>query len=669
MDDANLKDKFFDSHIHLYNMSHAGFLAYINRLLLNQSISMEDILEKKFFTIIRGIFTSLNPLSRILFVAGSIILVLLPFTAGYFITTGIYTHYISDPSLLLLAAMGTCIAAEILLTAIILLIITALFNPILAKYTALAVNLLSITENDIASILLCLELDYIYVYLEYLKGKDQFMKIMETIRGKIKNREFDNQWKIEEYIYHHILKVKEKENPFCYKVGSLEIPRIILTPLMMDFRGKGYSGNGRIYYNLPPYKPIVDQVIDIFNGLKSYHQKSFFHLFEVYPFMGISPPYYDYNPGALIPIPGNLYDTTGEKIKNKLAQCFRKDKQEDCMLILENKIGIYKNVFLKDEEKAEKNEYIIIAIETITEKEKDDLLDAIDMPGKSRSEIELLIHTIYEESDKNSIQKLFYKYFGDYKSNDGLYDRFYQNYQYYFKNEAFDGNIDSLRSHFFSGLKLYPALGYDPWPCGDLSVENPGPGQILEQKKVEFIYNFCEAKQIPITVHCQNSSFSTIDKKTERKNTHPVKWKPILKKYPGLKLNFAHMGLVDEGPPPPSHQWTETIISFMKEKNSSGKSKYPNIYADFACKGRRKGNYDFYAFFSLLLEKYKKAGLFDIKKRILFGTDFPMQLYEDQSYKSYISCFFNAGKNNFSDRDKKLFYNINPARFIFNKNV
>jgi predicted TIM-barrel fold metal-dependent hydrolase len=193
--------------------------------------------------------------------------------------------------------------------------------------------------------------------------------------------------------------------------------------------------------------------------------------------------------------------------------------------------------------------------------------------------------------------------------------------------------------------------------------------QQQEQKKVEFIYNFCEVKQIPITVHCQNSSFGTIPKKIENKNTNPVKWKPILVKYPDLTLNFAHMGLVDKGPPPPIHEWADTIAGYMKKKTDENKPAYPNIYADFACKGRIKGSYDFYAFFSSLLKKYEDDGLPDIKNRIIFGSDFPMQLFEDCSYKTYISCFLGTKESNFSDQDKKLFYNINPAKFVFSKKV
>ena len=48
-----------------------------------------------------------------------------------------------------------------------------------------------------------------------------------------------------------------------------------------------------IHYKIPPSKPVVSQIKDVFNGIKYYRQKSKFNIFEIYPFMGINPKHYD----------------------------------------------------------------------------------------------------------------------------------------------------------------------------------------------------------------------------------------------------------------------------------------------------------------------------------------------------------------------------------------
>ena len=87
--------------------------------------------------------------------------------------------------------------------------------------------------------------------------------------------------------------LREEENPLL-KDGELQIGgsaynKIVLTPLMMDFGYKDIK-NPDIYYNKPSKKPIVEQVIDVFNGIKDYRSNS--TAFEIYPFLGLNTKNY-----------------------------------------------------------------------------------------------------------------------------------------------------------------------------------------------------------------------------------------------------------------------------------------------------------------------------------------------------------------------------------------
>jgi len=55
----------------------------------------------------------------------------------------------------------------------------------------------------------------------------------------------------------------------------------------------------------------------------------------------------------------------------------------------------------------------------------------------------------------------------------------------------FDGNIDDLGAHAFAGIKVYPPLGFDPWPEGDDEA----------MAKAKLVYETCNSKGIPITTH------------------------------------------------------------------------------------------------------------------------------------------------------------------------
>ncbi len=103
-----------------------------------------------------------------------------------------------------------------------------------------------------------------------------------------------------------------KENLHFGKSVSARYNKIVLCPLIIDF---GYKGMTKLdyFYNLPPAKPVINQVLDILNAIYFYYNYDIIlhpdkpekfklipslipkeeKLFEIYPFLGINTQNYD----------------------------------------------------------------------------------------------------------------------------------------------------------------------------------------------------------------------------------------------------------------------------------------------------------------------------------------------------------------------------------------
>jgi predicted TIM-barrel fold metal-dependent hydrolase len=219
-------------------------------------------------------------------------------------------------------------------------------------------------------------------------------------------------------------------------------------------------------------------------------------------------------------------------------------------------------------------------------------------------------------------------------------------------NKAFCGDTS------FFGVKIYPALGYDPsdyrlWP----------------------IYSLCEKYKIPVLSHCGGESISTgkreiniyegenkvLLKANNRKElayklNDPWRWSLVLEKFPKLKLNLAHFGgyetwssatpvNADKDP----QQRKEVIFSFIK--------KYQNVYADFS-----------YNIVEVDLTKNLKSILFfeeEIRNKTLFGTDFWVVNKEGDLQKEQTQCLM-ALENGIEELDlKNKLCKLNPYNYLF----
>jgi len=152
---------------------------------------------------------------------------------------------------------------------------------------------------------------------------------------------------------------------------------------------------------------------------------------------------------------------------------------------------------------------------------------------------------------------------------------------------VYDYVTEKYPSH---GVKVYPSL------CGLL------PEQMVRAHNKDF----------PIIAHCEYGSVrkSNFSRKEAASYNDPAHWFTVLKRYPELKLCFAHFGGEEEWKKynAGKKSWVYTIIELML--------CYQNIYVDLS----------YAIIFPAVLEGVKKL-LADnpwMKHHILFGTDYPM---------------------------------------------
>ena len=345
-----------------------------------------------------------------------------------------------------------------------------------------------------------------------------------------------------------------KGNKYFGNKSGAKYNKIVLSPLLMDFGYKNLR-NEDCFYNLPPSKPIMNQVVDLFNAVWFYYNYDLIihpekegrlklvptsipkeeKLFEIYPFLGINTQNYD----------------------------------------LREIVALFDKYFRGYEEDVDP---------AVRQKKLSDKL------GTVRIDLEEMIFKKKEQADSD----------------------------YY--------------TYLFAGIKLYPPLGFDPWP-----EENDS-----ELEKVRFLYSECIRRNIPITVHCSDRGFITSPDAYEL--TDPSKrWKEVLLRpeFKDLRINFAHLGTQHND----KKEWQNTILNYFETNRS--------VYTDCSCQTPYKADY----------EKVMKIMNSDNESRILFGSDYVINLIWSESYNEYLYNFIQT--NHLDDRQKELMCEINPKRFLF----
>ncbi len=179
-----------------------------------------------------------------------------------------------------------------------------------------------------------------------------------------------------------------------------------------------------------------------------------------------------------------------------------------------------------------------------------------------------------------------------------------------------------IEQNKFTGIKLYPAIGYFP-----------------ADKRLLDVYKYAEDKQIPIMTHCTRGGVYckgelTLDRRTDpvtgevfpkaKKGvftdvySDPERFKPILDICPELKLCFAHYGGWGDWDKFLAESWHENIeSSWLYKINQLIKNdRYPNIYTDISYTLVRT---DLFTVLKTFMETSE-----NIRQHVLFGTDYYM---------------------------------------------
>ncbi len=613
---------FFDVHCHAFNLSHAGLLSFLNRFFLNNTLTFEDVLRMRLFRILKKFLKSRENgrrlrLKRIILIGvGVAILCLLGL--GLVGLNGL----LAAARLPLLGRILIASLAALLIVALLPLILILLIwrkKRALTKGAARVVNLLSLIENDLGRQFLLLELDI-------LRSDERSRGLVARLETRPDSRSLCKS-------------IGEEWRKICrsrFRIGGREYRKVFLTPLMMDFNYKGFifprKEYPQIQYRLAPRKSIIDQLIDLQFGIRDYWKRSPFQALEIHPFMGLNTR--NYGLGA---VGGVRLDPEGWA---------------------RSRVSLRNRVFYIEDRH-------LLALVRKPEGGQAKRLLSLAAGAEDRKIILKLIASFDSDfSPKNSLAVMLDKYFRDYQDR---YDRIRESFEAFRDGPAPRARLSArtpdktdtrtIGRGFFAGIKVYPPLGFDPWPDPAEADVLSGPRErstmrrryAFERRKVEFLYAFCQKKGIPVTTHCGDSGFQVEDRERSLAFTCPDRWANALHEFPNLKLNFAHFGTQAEAGP---RLWMQRIIDLMRD--------FPNVYADFSYRGVDPGYYDRLAAVLRALP-VGQAGI--VKTRILFGTDFLINLIDTGSYQDYLGTFVDTKA--LSPEDKVLFSEINPARFLF----
>jgi predicted TIM-barrel fold metal-dependent hydrolase len=227
------------------------------------------------------------------------------------------------------------------------------------------------------------------------------------------------------------------------------------------------------------------------------------------------------------------------------------------------------------------------------------------------------------------------------------------------------------------GIKLYPALGYDPRPgknnefhCANHSLLNPNQSHEdrirMLNDNLEAMYKFAGGNNLPILTHCSpgGSCLTLIDEENKPKlwcYTDPANYLEIAGSY-NVRICLAHMGgkihLEYEGVDK-ARAWRETIIENINTAHNRTDSK-GRIYTDLSFDISRVLTDEKLELYMNETREYLDDPI--TGKYLMFGSDWPMGLFSF-SEKEYIQPYWDG----LSPGQQELFFKDNIARFLFSE--
>ena len=209
----------------------------------------------------------------------------------------------------------------------------------------------------------------------------------------------------------------------------------------------------------------------------------------------------------------------------------------------------------------------------------------------------------------------------------------------------------------FAGIKLYPPMGFDPYP-----------DDAAQREKTEILFSFCEEHGVPLVTHCDDQGFRTVSLEDSFKYTSPERWERVLASHPRLYVDFAHFGQqYYKGLGPDKERslpqklldmmtgsvasWHEQILRLM--------DTYPHVYSDFSFSGTKT---DCWKWLRQVLDDSSGEARCRYAHRLLFGTDWPLCLTKISGALEYWRAFADGP---LSAEQCHLMLSENPQNFLF----
>ena len=189
---------------------------------------------------------------------------------------------------------------------------------------------------------------------------------------------------------------------------------------------------------------------------------------------------------------------------------------------------------------------------------------------------------------------------------------------------------EAIETHGAWGVKVYPPSGYRPArnaiPRRPATVTSEAPGKqwdaryagvsnALLDRRLDALFAYCAERDLPVFAHCAPGEFEA-RKGYAAHMADPRWWRPVLERYPDLRLCFGHAGGPDfwfEGAGKHA-DWGRLVYELCVT--------YPNVYCEFGVYANVVDE-DERAFFThLLRELFARGEGFEAK--ILYGSDWFM---------------------------------------------
>ena len=483
-----------------------------------------------------------------------------------------------------------------------------------------------------------------------------------------------------------------------FGIGQQKFDHVMVSALIMDYTDRDYSSS---WTKGIPYaqrsKPVVRQTEDLLAGMKRYREtlreRNEAPKLTVLPFLGLNPENYGLEPeryvmlkakldqgsaehifstgmgrakASYIPASGRLdwkaESFTDQDVNDLVAAIKPGQATEDVRLTqvalqdfkkkLEGKsasaVALLVNLNQNKLSAALRDKFVyepkpqggVLTWKGghMSESERNELIKALEKPAESTEasrklnaysysagRIEYVFKSL-EDKETTTIQKLLNQFFGAKQVTKA---------EVIANQEVWTGNINTVGQGLFTGIKLYPPLGFDPNPGG--STEHIHENS--RKKRVWYLYKFCEDRQIPITVHTSDGGFQIMEEHLHFKFTSPEGWLGVLQSFPKLRINFAHNGVQSAIMNNGEHSWKRILFEqIICARKPNGEWAFANTYSDVSDLLNSTEAYEQWEEGMAVL-KLDNAQWIHLSDRLLFGSDFMINLRESEKYSDYLSRF------------------------------